>query len=309
MKRIAILALALVLMLVIAASAMAAKPADKGFDEFGYNYNARLFNGWDGYYDRDIEGGPVPGTNDAWLVMKWSKDWTPMIDQPIGAWVTNHFTWFSNDYDEGTWYGWDTREAWTDKSAPPEATYQVKEFAKIMKVSDDADEWARYEAGGAFDVGWGSHPNEVPKYVAFQDVISVYQRSWNVTGVWVLQFDHLGTKYNHDMSIATQTDGSFTGTGAYPAGGPHTITWTVTGTVSNDAVSMTISYDSPSTYVVTASGTLAGDGTMSGTWSSNIGQSGIWMSTSGQATASYDDLIATYNLCTASPKGLGQPIF
>ena len=309
MKRITIVALTLSLLLALtSAPVLAAKPADKGFDEFGYNYNARLFNGWDGYCDRDIEGGPIPGTNDAWLVMKWSKNWEPMADQPVGAWCTNHFTWYSNDYDEATWYGWDTREEWTDASAPPEASYRIEEFAKIMKVGDDEEEWARYEAGGAFDVGWGSYSSGVPKYVAFQDVISVYQRSWTVTGSWALDFDYQGAIYSHDMTIATQTDGSFTGIGAYPADGPHTITWTVTGTVSDDTVSMTISYNA-STYVVTASGTLAGDGTMSGTWSSNTGQSGDWMSTSGQATASYDNLIATYDLCTASPKGLGKPIF
>ena len=62
-----------------------------GFDKFGYNYNARLFNGWYGYYDRSIEGGWVTGTGNAWLVMKWSKDWIPMEDEPVGAWVTNHW--------------------------------------------------------------------------------------------------------------------------------------------------------------------------------------------------------------------------
>ena len=81
---------------------------ERGFDEFGYNYLARLFNGWDGYYDRDIEGGGVLGTNDTWLVMKWSKDWVPMTDEPVGAWCTNHFSWYSDDYEESTWYGWET---------------------------------------------------------------------------------------------------------------------------------------------------------------------------------------------------------
>ncbi len=301
-----ILAVLLALGLALPMAAAAAPPDDKGFDEFGYNYNARLFNSWDGYYDRDIEGGWVPGTNDAWLVMKWSKNWIPMEDQPVGAWCTNHFTWYSDDYDESTWYGWDTRKEWTDKDSIPDTNYKVEEFAKIMRVSDDLDEWARYEAGGAFGV-WGTYENGVPSYVVFQDVISVYQK-WSLVGDWVLQIDYMGTKYNHDMTIATQTGGSLTGTGGWPAGGPHTITETITGTVSDDGVSITSNYGG-STYQFTAVGTIAADGTMSGTWSSNTGQTGDWMTTSGQATASYDDLIATYDLCTASPKGLGQPIF
>jgi len=298
-KKLIAIVVAAVLLLAIAAPVMAAPPADnKGFDEFGYNYGARLFNGWDGYYDRDIEGGPVPGTNDAWLVMKWSKDWEPMIDQPVGAWVTNHFTWYSNDYAEATWYGWDTREDWTDKDSPPSATYKVTEFAKLMKVSDDPDEWARYQAGGAFDCGWGTYLSRVPRYVAFQDVVSVYETAWTVTGIWALDFDYLGTIYSHDMTIDTQTDGSFSGTGT------NSDTWAVTGTVSDDTLSMTISYDH-SSYEVTAIGTIGADGTMSGTWT-GPGQSGTWMSTSGQA---FHDLVATYNLCTTAPKGLGQPIF
>jgi hypothetical protein len=293
-----LLALVLALGLAIPMATVAAPPVDKGFDEFGYNYNARLFNSWDGYYDRDIEGGWVPGTNDAWLVMKWSKDWIPMADQPIGAWCTNHFTWYSNDYDEGTWYGWDTRVTWNETTGIPVAEYRVEEFAKLMKVSDDSDEWARYQEGGAFDCGWGSYESGVPKYVAFQDVISVYETAWTVTGSWALEFDYLGVKYNHNMLITTQTDGSFSGTGT------NSDTWTVLGTVSDDTMSMTISYDH-SSYEVTAVGTIAADGTMSGTWT-GPGQSGTWLSTSGQA---FHSLVATYNLCTTAPKGLGQPIF
>ncbi len=153
-----------------------AKPDNLGFDEFGYNYKARIFNGWYGYYDRDIEGGWVSGTGDAWLVMKWSKDWVPMTDEPVGAWCTNHFTWYCNDYNnyEENWYGWETRVNWTDKSEPPYATYLIQEFLKIMKVNDDFDEWIKYEEGGAYSAGWGTYSNDVPKYVVFQDTIEIY---------------------------------------------------------------------------------------------------------------------------------------
>jgi len=148
--------------------------------------DAHLFNGWYGYYDRNIEGGWVLGTGDAWLVMKWSKNWIPMADEPIGAWVTNHWTWYSDDYDEATWYGWDTRVEWTDKDVAPEAAYFIIEFLKVQKISDDPDAWEAYEAGGAYSAGWGTYGDGVPKYVVFQDVISVYDTT---TGELVATFN------------------------------------------------------------------------------------------------------------------------
>lgn len=282
-----------------------------GFDEFGYNYGARLFNGWDGYCDRSIEGGWIPGTNDSVLVMKWSKDWIPMADETVGAWCTNHFTWYSNDYDEATWYGWDTRVPWSDAGVSPEAKYKIEEFMKIMKVGDDATAWAEYQAGGAFDAGWGVYdPSGVPKYVVFQDTLKVYERSWNLLGNWVLSFNYGGKPYVHDMVVGTQADGSFSGTGGYPSGGAYSHAWIVTGTVSGDTVNFHIIYltGNPG-YEVTVIGSIASNGSMSGTWSSNAGQNGTWTSTAGSAIASYDDLIAGFNLATTSPKGLGQPIF
>ena len=86
-----------------------------GFDEWGYNYQGHLFNGW--YYN---SSRPEPaytkdtiGTapSETWLVMKWSDEWLSNKDcnedgkldrgyscDPVnanssacqGAWVTNH---------------------------------------------------------------------------------------------------------------------------------------------------------------------------------------------------------------------------
>ena len=48
-----------------------------GFDQYGYNYQARLFNGWYGNYLKPTT--PLEyGTWNAWVVMKWSKNWVPM---------------------------------------------------------------------------------------------------------------------------------------------------------------------------------------------------------------------------------------
>jgi hypothetical protein len=188
MKKLSVL---LVMPLVL--SWMSPAMAEGGFNEWGYNYTAHLFNGWYGQWGewKTYHGLP-PGehwsgaTWNAWIVMKWSKNWVPEEDEPIGAWVTNHWTWYSNDYDEETWYGWDTRVEWTDKDVAPEALYMVTEFLKVQKVSNDTEAWERYQTGGAYDAGWGSYENGVPKYVVFQDVISVYDTS---TGELVATFN------------------------------------------------------------------------------------------------------------------------
>lgn len=150
-----------------------------GFDQYGYNYTARLVNAWYGQQSQKYSGHDWDGTTlDAWLVMKWSKDWTPQANEPTGAWDTNHWTWYSNDYAISTYYGWDSRVAWNDASIEPASCYKIDEFMKIMKVTDDLAAWQGYQAGGAYSAGWGTYSDGVPMYVVFQDVISVLGKSW-----------------------------------------------------------------------------------------------------------------------------------
>lgn len=283
---------------------------NKGFDQYGYNDGARVFNGWYGYYDRSIDNGWVSGTGDAMLVMKWSKDWTPMADEPIGAWCTNHWTWYSGDYDPSTWYGFNTRTPWSS-DVQPTGDYMVTEFLKVQKVSEDPGMWLTYEAGGAYDAGWGTYDH------------------WWILGDWVIS---VYDTYYHDIWITVQTydmaTGSFSGTGAYPAGSTTTVYYeTVVGSIIGTTVTMTLTYFSdaertlPTGYVATLMGTInAGDGSMSGTFGG-----GPWESTSGHAFqvpkyVVYQDTVdvfntasggsvAHYDLCTTAPHGLGQPIF
>ena len=150
--------LALVLLVCVVLSISAAFAGSKWIDVNGQNTKARLYKGW--YYPQ------------VWLLMKWSKDWTPSADEPVGAWVTNHFTWYSNDYAESTWYGWDTM---TDFE---EGQYRIEEFLKIMRVSDDKDAWEDYQAAGAYGV-WGTYANGVPCYIIFTDNVTVYDGTTN----------------------------------------------------------------------------------------------------------------------------------
>jgi len=193
------LKLTLVAISLFAVLAITAIPvqAQGGFNEWGYNYTAHLFNGWYGQWGEFVYTygrNPDPddhwsgATWDSWIVMKWSKDWIPAGDEPVGAWVTNHWYWYSDDYDEATWYGFTTRVEWTDKDVAPEAAYFMTEFLKVQSVGNDLEAWTEYQAGGAYDAGWGDYgaPDYVPRYVVFQDVISVYDAT---TGELVATFN------------------------------------------------------------------------------------------------------------------------
>lgn len=101
---------------------------------------------------------------------------------------------------------------------------------------------------------------------------------WDVTGnyTWVV----LGT-YSHDLTFTMSPDGSFVGSGGYPASGsPYATTEQITnGQVTGSTITFKTTYDGPYNpgYNVTVTGTIAPDGSISGTspWS--------WVMTTGKA--------------------------
>lgn len=161
MKGKKIIAIALFVCLVLSLSTVSA--GSKWIDVNGQNLKARLYNGWATRW----------GAPDAKLLMKWSKDWAPMESEPVGAWVTNHFTWYSNDYEEDTWYGWYTMTAFED------GDYRMEEFVKIMSVGDDMAAWETYKAAGATSAGWGKYDSGVPRYIILTDNVTVYEGTSN----------------------------------------------------------------------------------------------------------------------------------
>ncbi|MDD1660905.1 MAG: hypothetical protein LUQ49_00395 [Methanomicrobiales archaeon] len=67
----------LVALFIVVSPSMAAKGTENGFDQFGYNYQARVFVGAADGVDRVLDGavsGDSTYANDH-LVMKWSKAW------------------------------------------------------------------------------------------------------------------------------------------------------------------------------------------------------------------------------------------
>ena len=115
-----------------------------GFDEFGYNYQAHMFNGTYDSSDRTIDGkywGSTGDYVDDSLTMKWSDDWLSNQDcdgdnkldrgsaAPYGTsqgWETNHVV---GDYD-------------SDGDGIQDAHYTY--FAKIVWVGPGGDLWGQY---------------------------------------------------------------------------------------------------------------------------------------------------------------------
>lgn len=162
-----VLSIVVVTILVVGFAGIAADP-DKvvGYDEFGYNYNARIFNGtMEQYYAKRNVDTPDNELG-IMLKMKWSKNFV-IQGQNENSWITNHYTWFTDDYEnEATYYGYyDLNYG--------EGDFRVEEFIKIKsygEVPPNVDELM---------VIWGN-------FVITMDHIEVYDA---VTGELVDEFD------------------------------------------------------------------------------------------------------------------------
>lgn len=111
---------------------------------------------------------------------------------------------------------------------------------------------------------------------------------WNVVGDWVLRLHYGGSTYIHDLVINVQSDGTFVGTGGYPAGsGPeydYPYNETVNGTIDIVTGAIIIHSEYENDYYFDATGTIAPNGTMSGNWTGKGQPTYTWESISGQAT-------------------------
>jgi hypothetical protein len=110
--------------------AAGAAPATNGYDQYGYNYAARLFNGAVDGVDRNLDGtywGDPTYANDH-LVMKWSKAWDDARFHG-GAWTAD--AWVDNE-----WNG----------NVPGGSGFT--EHAKIVWVGTDLEASPYWRAGG-----------------------------------------------------------------------------------------------------------------------------------------------------------------
>ncbi len=111
---------------------------------------------------------------------------------------------------------------------------------------------------------------------------------WNASGTWNVAFDYLGSTYTHDMMLTQDATGTITGTGGYPAGGPHSFAWMIdNGSLTGNTLHLDTHYTLGAACAMTINGVVATSGTMSGTWSDNCGgaRGGTWTTSSGAAIA------------------------
>lgn len=113
------------------------------------------------------------------------------------------------------------------------------------------------------------------------------EKGWDISGDWVIR-SILGGNYDHDYTIAMEEDGSFTGMGGYPAGGPYSITEEIKGAVNRETGEIVFYSEYDNGYWYEAEGVIAGDGSISGAWGNDSqGYGHDWSSISGEAKEVY----------------------
>ncbi|HAI22848.1 TPA: hypothetical protein DCP77_03995 [Candidatus Collierbacteria bacterium] len=111
---------------------LAVQPTDKGFNDYGYNYSARIFSGLADGVDKKLDGmvwGSPTYANDR-LVMKWNAEWDRGNDE---GWTD------PNGYD-----AWENNE-WN--GAVPNGSGEVWHY-KIKWVGSTLEESPRWVEGG-----------------------------------------------------------------------------------------------------------------------------------------------------------------
>ena len=115
----------------------AGNPVTLGYDQWGYNYQAHMFNGYAGNYTRPA----VPVTSGDKLNMKWSDAWLANVDcngdgkldRGLVDGVVNGISmgWLTNQYNGSYIDGDGNTQKYTD-------------FYKIVWVGPGGDLWGQY---------------------------------------------------------------------------------------------------------------------------------------------------------------------
>lgn len=148
-----------------ATTVFADKPANAGFDEFGYNYQARLFvgsaDGVDKNLDKKVWGDPTYANDH--LVMKWNEEWDR--GKAEGWSKPPYYAWENNEWNgavpNGSGEVWHYKIIWvgTELQNSPywkEGGYGIwGQFEVIMDqgTSDGVHTWSTH----AVPTGYGSN--------------------------------------------------------------------------------------------------------------------------------------------------------
>jgi hypothetical protein len=124
----------------------AGNPLVTGFDEFGYNYQAHIFNGTYDGADRVLDGkywGSSGDYVDDHLVMKWSDEWLANVDCDGNGKLDRGLV--GNDAPTGTSYGWTTNHVEGDYFDEDGNVHTYTYFAKIVWVGPGGTLWGQYQ--------------------------------------------------------------------------------------------------------------------------------------------------------------------
>lgn len=155
----------------------AGNPLSMGYDQFGYNYQAHMFNGTYDSVDRKLDGkywGSTGDFVDDKLSMKWSDSWLAnvdcnedgkldrgLVDGVVGGtskgWETNHV---EGDYVDGDGnlqhYTYFAKIVWTGPGSP-----LWNEFTVVMENYQDPTGMSHFHAA-APGFGLNDHWTTVP---------------------------------------------------------------------------------------------------------------------------------------------------
>lgn len=139
--------LSLLMMALVVSPAMAAKPTDTGFNEFGYNYTARIFNGTGASWalEQSLPADYLGIYAQDKLVMKWNAEWDRgtaegWLKGPYAAWQNNEW---NGMVKGGSGAVWKYKIVWVgdytaDPSLIPDGAYGIwGQFAVLMDQGID----------------------------------------------------------------------------------------------------------------------------------------------------------------------------
>ncbi len=132
-------------------------PLETGYDQFGYNYQARLLNGTYDSSDRNLDGkyfGSAGDYADDSLIMKWSDEWLSNLDCNGDSKLDRGLN-PKTGVSTGTSRGWLTNQIEGDYLGGDGDSHHYTYFAKIVWVGPaplGLDPWASVRLWGQYAV-------------------------------------------------------------------------------------------------------------------------------------------------------------
>lgn len=122
----------------------AENPITMGYDQFGYNYQAHMFNGTYDSVDRVLDNkyfGSEGDYVDDSLIMKWSDEWLANVDCNEDGKLDRGLV---NGFVGGTSLGWETNHVEGEYIDADGNLQHYTYFAKIVWTGPGSDLWGQY---------------------------------------------------------------------------------------------------------------------------------------------------------------------